>query len=63
MTAGSSTPTLTGVTSASSQSLNRLATLQARPARGFRNPANQRRRGPPAATRMITVASQGRTLG
>jgi len=35
---------LTGVTNATSESLNRLAKLEARLAYGFRNPANQRRR-------------------
>ncbi|HEY5987393.1 MAG TPA: transposase, partial [Streptosporangiaceae bacterium] len=35
---------LTGVTNATSESLNRLAKLEARQAYGFRNPANQRRR-------------------
>ena len=48
---------LTGVTHAASESLNRLARLEARLAYGFRNPANQRRRvriactrGPPTQT-------------
>ena len=35
---------LTGVTNTASESLNRLAKLEARLAYGFRNPANQRRR-------------------
>ena len=35
---------LTGVTNATSESLNRLAKLEARLAYGFRNPASQRRR-------------------
>jgi transposase len=35
---------LTGITNATSESLNRLAKLEARLAYGFRNPANQRRR-------------------
>ena len=35
---------LTGVTNARSESLNRIAKLEARHAYGFRNPANQRRR-------------------
>jgi transposase len=35
---------LTGVTNATSESLNRLAKLEARLAYGFRDPANQRRR-------------------
>jgi transposase len=42
---------LTGVTNATSESLNRLAKLEARLAYGFRNPANQRRRVKMACTR------------
>ncbi|MGH3402574.1 MAG: ISL3 family transposase, partial [Streptosporangiaceae bacterium] len=42
---------LTGVTNATSESLNRLAKLEARLAYGFRNPANQRRRVRTACTR------------
>ena len=42
---------LTGVTNARSESLNRLAKLQARMAYSFRNPANQRRRVRTACTR------------
>jgi len=42
---------LTGVTNATSESLNRLAKLEARLAYGFRNPANQRRRVRIACTR------------
>jgi transposase len=42
---------LTGITSATSESLNRLAKLEARLAYGFRNPANQRRRVRIACTR------------
>jgi transposase len=42
---------LTGVTNATSESLNRLAKLEARMAYGFRNPANQRRRVRIACTR------------
>jgi transposase len=42
---------LTGVTNAASESLNRLAKLEARLACGFRNPANQRRRVKMACTR------------
>jgi transposase len=42
---------LTGVTNAASESLNRLAKLEARLAYGFRNPANQRRRVRMACTR------------
>jgi len=42
---------LTGVTNATSESLNRLAKLEARMAYGFRNPASQRRRVRIACTR------------
>jgi hypothetical protein len=42
---------LTGVTNATSESLNRLAKLEARLAYGYRNPANQRRRVRIACTR------------
>ena len=42
---------LTGITNATSESLNRLARLEARLAYGFRNPANQRRRVRIACTR------------
>jgi transposase len=42
---------LTGVTNARSESLNRLAKLEARMAYSFRNPANQRRRVRMACTR------------
>ena len=42
---------LTGVTNATSESLNRLAKLEARLAYGFRNPRNQRRRVRIACTR------------
>jgi len=42
---------LTGVTNATSESLNRLAKLEARQAYGFRNPLNQRRRVRIACTR------------
>jgi hypothetical protein len=42
---------LTGVTNATSESLSRLAKLEARLAYGFRNPANQRRRVKMACTR------------
>jgi transposase len=42
---------LTGVTNATSESLNRLAKLETRLAYGFRNPANQRRRVRIACTR------------
>ena len=44
---------LTGITNATSESLNRLAKLEARLAYGFRNPANQRRRVRIACTRGI----------
>ena len=43
--------TLTGVTNARSESLNRIAKLEARNAYCFRNPANQRRRVRTACTR------------
>ena len=42
---------LTGITNATSESLNRLAKLEARLAYGFRNPLNQRRRVRIACTR------------
>jgi transposase len=42
---------LTGVTNARSESLNRIAKLEARQAYGFRNPANRRRRVRTACTR------------
>ena len=42
---------ITGVTNATSESLNRLAKHEARMAYGFRNPANQRRRVRIACTR------------
>jgi transposase len=42
---------LTGITNATSESLNRLAKLEARLAYGFRNPENQRRRVRIACTR------------
>jgi hypothetical protein len=45
------TAVLTGVTNARSESLNRIAKLEARHAYGFRNPANQRRRVRTACTR------------
>jgi len=45
------TAVITGVTNATSESLNRLAKLEARLAYGFRNPANQRRRVRIACTR------------
>jgi transposase len=45
------TAVLTGVTNATSESLNRIAKLEARVAYGFRNPENQRRRVRIACTR------------
>ena len=45
------TATVTGVTNATAESLNRLAKLEARHAYGFRNPENQRRRVRIACTR------------
>jgi len=42
---------LTGVTKARSESLNRIARLEARQAYSFRNPADQRRRVRTACTR------------
>ena len=45
------TAVLTGVTNATSESLNHLAKLEARLAYGFRNPASQRRRVCTACTR------------
>jgi transposase len=51
---------LTGITNATSESLNRLAKLEARMAYGFRNPANQRRRVRTACTRG-TRRNQSRT--
>jgi transposase len=45
------TAVLTGVTNARSESLNRIAKLEARLAYGFRNPASQRRRVRIACTR------------
>jgi transposase len=42
---------LTGITNSVSESLNRLAKLEARLAYGFRNPASQRRRVRTACTR------------
>jgi transposase len=49
---------LTGVTNAASESLNRLAKLEARLAYGFRSPANQRRRVRIACTRSRNHAPQ-----
>jgi len=52
---------LTGVTNATSESLNRLAKLEARLAYGFRNPANQRRRVKMACTRGTRRRSRNAT--
>ena len=52
---------LTGVTNATSESLNRLAKLEARLAYGFRNPANQRRRVRIACTRARRRPSRSAT--
>ena len=52
---------LTGVTNATSESLNRLAKLEARQAYGFRNPANQRRRVRMACTRSTRRRSRNAT--
>ncbi len=52
---------LTGVTNAASESLNRLATLEARLAHGFRNPASQRRRVRIACTRARRRPSRNAT--
>ncbi len=52
---------LTGITNATSESLNRLAKLEARLAYGFRNPANQRRRVRIACTRGIRRRSRTAT--
>ena len=51
---------LTGVTNARSESLNRLAKLEARMAYSFRNPANQRRRVRTACTRSARRATTGK---
>ena len=50
---------LTGVTNARSESLNRLAKLEARMAYSFRNPANQRRRVRTACTRSCPAITSG----
>ena len=49
---------LTGITNSVSESLNRLAKLEARLAYGFRNPVNQRRRVRIACTRGNDGASR-----
>jgi len=57
------TAVITGVTNATSESLNRLAKLEARMAYGFRNPANQRRRVRIACTRGTRHPRSGTTNG
>ena len=52
----------TGITNATSESLNRLAKLEARQACGFRNPLNQRRRVRIACTRGYRRRSRTATL-
>jgi transposase len=52
---------LTGITNATSESLNRLAKLEARQAYGFRNPLNQRRRVRIACTRGYRRRSRNAT--
>jgi transposase len=52
---------LTGITNATSESLNRLAKLEARLAYGFRNPANQRRRVRISCTRGTRRRSRSAT--
>jgi transposase len=52
---------LAGVTNATSESLNRLAELEARLAYGFRNPASQRRRVRIACTRGTRRRSRSAT--
>jgi transposase len=54
---------ITGITNATSESLNRLAKLEARLAYGFRNPANQRRRVRIACTRGYRRRSRTATPG
>jgi len=51
-----------GITNATSESLNRLAKLEARQAYGFRNPLNQRRRVRIACTRGYRRQSRTATL-
>ena len=53
------TESLTGVTNARSESLNRIAKLEARQAYSFRTPANQRRRVRMACTRGNRRAGRG----
>jgi transposase len=52
---------ITGITNATSESLNRLAKLEARLAYGFRNPLNQRRRVRIACTRGYRRRSRSAT--
>ena len=52
---------ITGITNATSESLNRLAKLEARLAYGFRNPLNQRRRVRMACTRRYRRRSRTAT--
>ena len=54
---------LTGVSNARSESLNRIAKLEARMAYSFRNPANQRRRVRMACTRATRRRSPSVTAG
>jgi transposase len=54
---------LTGITNARSESLNRIAKLEARMAYSFRNPASQRRRVRMACTRATRRRSPGVTTG
>jgi transposase len=53
---------MTGVTNAKSESLNRIAKLEARNAYSFRNPANQRRRVRMACTRRSRQVIRRRSL-
>ena len=52
---------LTGVSNARSETLNRIAKLEARMAYSFRNPANQRRRVRIACTRTARRAQNATT--
>jgi len=52
---------ITGITNATSESLNRLAKLEARLAYGFRNPLNQQRRVRIACTRGYRRRSRAAT--
>jgi transposase len=53
---------ITGITNATSESLNRLAKLEARLAYGFRNPRNQQRRVRIACTRGYRRSSRPATI-